>query len=525
LGSPLFSEELATESCLLKLLPVKRPVFRKLEKDILYVSTLRLAYASSNADNNANANNNDDNSADKDDHKDNKNHPNARPTPTVTDKAFLDIAANMKETLSYIDRKRSSLEAVFNQDDSTDMTISKQIQGEGRIEMLRAEIENIMMAANRRDEGGVYTFQKRALRALSEVGEFLVDRFPFDVPEDGKFSYLPRLLGRAKVTFTILRPKSKKKGNGSEEGRILGNVTVLADGYAAPITAGNFVDLAGRNFYTGLPVKVLKKRLGVSPSLTSMAEDSVVAYDIASTVDKLTNEYGVVQKKFGRFKKKIEESNENAGANAGSNENANAGSDDSGVGTILTPMPIMGAFNEGFYDPLTAKPRRVPLEIVQYDRLTFTAKLSYESGFSSSSSSSSSGSSSSAGSGSGSGSGSSDSITSSSIPSAPKTKNPPLLTYDIPGLVGMNHPDKNLNGGSSEFFCLRKSDMTSGRTSLLDGQYAPFGYVMEGLDIMDNLQGGDVISATYVNEWGQMNLKKIRGTSFADAMNKDEWDE
>ena len=116
-----------------------------------------------------------------------------------------------------------------------------------------------------------------------------MDRFPFDVPEDDEFSYLPRLLGRAKVTFTISRPKSKKKGNGSEEGRILGNVTVLADGYAAPITAGNFVDLAGRNFYTGLPVKVLKKRFGVTPSLTSMAEGSVVAYDNSSTVTNCLN--------------------------------------------------------------------------------------------------------------------------------------------------------------------------------------------------------------------------------------------
>jgi len=35
---------------------------------------------------------------------------------------------------------------------------------------------------------------------------------------------------------------------------------------------------------------------------------------------------------------------------------------------------------------------------------------------------------------------------------------------------------------------------------------------------MNDLQAGDVISATYVNEWGKLNLKKIRGTSFANAM-------
>jgi hypothetical protein len=35
---------------------------------------------------------------------------------------------------------------------------------------------------------------------------------------------------------------------------------------------------------------------------------------------------------------------------------------------------------------------------------------------------------------------------------------------------------------------------------------------------MNNLQAGDTISATYVNEWGKLNLKKIRGTSFANAI-------
>jgi hypothetical protein len=39
--SSAFSSELATESCLLKLLPVKKPIFRKLEQQILSVSSSR----------------------------------------------------------------------------------------------------------------------------------------------------------------------------------------------------------------------------------------------------------------------------------------------------------------------------------------------------------------------------------------------------------------------------------------------------------------------------------------------------
>lgn len=460
--SSAFSSDLATESCLLKLLPVKKPIFRKLEQQILSVSSLKSSLLRGGV----------------------------AESETDAEEAYKDIISKVNETLSTLDSKRSSLEPVFNMDDTTDITISKATRGESLIENLRSDILSIRTHAQQKDPTKIFNAQKKALRSLSEVGELLVEKFPYDVPEDGKFSYLPRLLGRSKVTLSIVRP-GKRRGDKDE---VLGNVTILADGYAAPITAGNFVDLAVRNFYTGLTVKELKKRLGVTASLT-MAEDSVVAYDIASTVDRITGEDGVIKKSFDTFLKGISSSEE---SEDGSSSNSNANSN-----TVLTSMPVMGSFNEGFYDPLTAKPRRIPLEIVQFDRLFGTAKLSYESGFSSNTASAN--------------------ATLLSV-LKPGVRNPPLLTFDIPGLVAMNHPDLNLNGGSSEFFCLTEKNMMPGRTTLLNGQYAPFGYVLEGLDLMKDLQAGDIIAATYVDESGMMNLKKIRGTTFADAMNSEEND-
>jgi len=35
---------------------------------------------------------------------------------------------------------------------------------------------------------------------------------------------------------------------------------------------------------------------------------------------------------------------------------------------------------------------------------------------------------------------------------------------------------------------------------------------------MQNLKSGDVITSTTVDDWGALNLVKIRGTSFADVM-------
>lgn len=71
-----------------------------------------------------------------------------------------------------------------------------------------------------------------------------------------------------------------------------------------------------------------------------------------------------------------------------------------------------------------------------------------------------------------------------------------------------------MDGGSSEFFAVPKRDMSPKRTRLLDGQYAPFGYIIEGDDVFNSLRPGDVIGSTYVSELGQLNLVKIRKNAF-----------
>lgn len=341
-----------------------------------------------------------------------------------------------------MDDQRSKLQPVFNQEDSTVLSIEKATRGEYLLETLRDELLNLIDATKNNDGEGTLLGQKRTLRALAEVGEVLVDSFPYDVPTEGKFSFLPRLLGRAKITFLITRPPAKK-GSGKEV--VLGNVTILADGFAAPITAGNFVDLSARGFYTGLPVKEMKKRFGAEPTLTLGEDNNIVAYDIASTVDKLTGEDSLVQKAIENVRKKKASSTEDD-------------EDSTSSGSILSTVPIMGSFNEGFYDPLTAKPRRLPLEIVQYDRTFRRAKLSYESGFAPASIKQSQT--------------SPSKLQSVLNPVMELTTQPTLLTFDIPGLVAMNHPDKNLNGGSSEFFVLTDKDLKPERASLLNGKTA-----------------------------------------------------
>ena len=59
--------------------------------------------------------------------------------------------------------------------------------------------------------------QRSALLTLGFLGELLVKEYPYEVPYKGKYSFLPRLLGRAQATFRF------RLG-----GSTLGDVTFLA---------------------------------------------------------------------------------------------------------------------------------------------------------------------------------------------------------------------------------------------------------------------------------------------------------
>ena len=380
--------ETSVELCLLKLLPVKNPLFRQLEASIENLSSLRGA--------------------------------------TERDaEAWKNAAKNLQFILDELDRKRGQfLIPTFDPDvDDTFFQITKNVRCEERVEKLRQLLVELQKAAQLSNTSKLFAIQKEALLTLSDVGELLVSKYPYQVPVQGKFSYLPRLQGRARVTFTFRR-----------FGSILGNVTVIADGFAAPITAGNFVDLAVRNFYTGLPVKFSKRGVG-----------------------------GI-----GVGKSEFEVAN----------------------------LPILGSFQEGFYDPLTAKPRRIPLEIIRLEKSTGVPNLSYSKGL-------------------------------STLPTGlrtsiePPDSSRPLLSFKTPGIVAMYHLPQNLNGASSEFFALQKHSMLEEKRALLDGEFAPFGFIVEGYDVFQELRVNDVISGTYVDDWGQLNLIKIRRSSFSEVVQGD----
>lgn len=160
------------------------------------------------------------------------------------------------------------------------------------------------------------------------------------------------------------------------------------------------------------------------------------------------------------------------------------------------PFNLLGTYNEGFYDPLTGQLREIPLEVILIEgtpKLTYSYSRRFsEPEFE---------------------------VGEAKFVPATSTASKTLLTFEIPGLVAFNHPIGNPNGGSSEFFALQSSvskDKNFKRSDL-NGQYAPFGYIIEGFDVFDSLKPGDVIDSTTVDDFGQLNLVKIRSSTFKEV--------
>ncbi|ERT04414.1 cyclophilin type peptidyl-prolyl cis-trans isomerase/CLD family protein [Lyngbya aestuarii BL J] len=110
----------------------------------------------------------------------------------------------------------------------------RQPEAEAIISQLQGGIESLREALEVKDGEKLLETRADVLAKVSELEELMVTEFPYEVPSE--YANLPQLKGRATVEIKTSR----------------GEITLVADGYSAPITAGNFVDLVERGFYDDL---------------------------------------------------------------------------------------------------------------------------------------------------------------------------------------------------------------------------------------------------------------------------------
>jgi len=368
----------------------------------------------------------------------------------------LKIDEEALETVKFLDSNRDKLTA-RNPDDSNEDAGS----GSSTLRVIERSVRSEIAIANFRDEllsisqlevvpnvdvsndstsltERIRKCQQRSLQYLSDVGELLIPTFPYTkfLPPTPEYSILPKLEGRCRVSFQVYDSSNALKGN----------VTIIADGYTASITAGEFVDLSRRGFYEGLEIKEVKKHV------------------VSREAIEQTEEAPIESLPFFRLS-----------------------------------LAVLGSFNQGFIDPFTAKLRTIPLEILR-SKKGETNKQPYYG------------------------------TESNSV--ADESGQIPVVDLDVPGVVALNHPQgtnlfdllsRSRSRGSSEFFMIKRDESWD---DLLRGNYAPFGYVVEGFDTMSGLVGGDVVKGFKVDEWGGGNLRLMKrkglGLSFGGSSGSEE---
>lgn len=141
-------------------------------------------------------------------------------------KRWKNINKDLKDANRILDNRRADLLASIPE--------ARQPQAEELIAHLTSGLEELQAIADSKDKQATYLKRRELLADVGNLEQLMVTEFPFEVPEE--YDNLPQLLGRATVAMETNK----------------GNLTIVVDGYSAPVNGGNFIDLVQRGFYDGL---------------------------------------------------------------------------------------------------------------------------------------------------------------------------------------------------------------------------------------------------------------------------------
>jgi peptidylprolyl isomerase len=111
---------------------------------------------------------------------------------------------------------------------------ANQSQAQTLLNEIQTSVEALTISVDAKDKPQVQVERAQALAKIGTLEAAMVTGFPYAVPAE--YSSLPQLQGRATIALKTTK----------------GDINLIVDGYTAPVTAGNFVDLVQRGFYNNL---------------------------------------------------------------------------------------------------------------------------------------------------------------------------------------------------------------------------------------------------------------------------------
>jgi cyclophilin family peptidyl-prolyl cis-trans isomerase len=154
-------------------------------------------------------------------------------------KSLGTVAKRVRVASSQLDRGAAAIAA--------DFAPANKAAGQEALAKLKTGLQQLQAIVDADDKQEVLVKQQELLSYVADAEAAMVGSFPFAVPAE--YAALPQLRGRATVDVAVRFAEPRVNG-------VTGGVmTVVADGYNAPVTAGAWVDLVRRGFYDGMEVQ------------------------------------------------------------------------------------------------------------------------------------------------------------------------------------------------------------------------------------------------------------------------------
>ena len=102
-------------------------------------------------------------------------------------------------------------------------------------------------------EAGAVVKIKGALGKMTQLEELIASGYKIPTPPKEFVAELPYLKGRASIEWELKRNGAKFDVEGTLYDKL--QLTTIVDGFTAPLTSGNFVDLVNKGFYNGYTIQ------------------------------------------------------------------------------------------------------------------------------------------------------------------------------------------------------------------------------------------------------------------------------
>lgn len=300
------------------------------------------------------------------------------------DKALREVKTEKWGKIQGFTKRAQDLMAKKEKDILKDVPADSVDDAKELVASIKQGLESLAKTVDSKKTEPIIKSKSAVLSNIGDLESLMVKAFPYEVPKE--YANLPQLKGRAEVEFVI--KKADPDAQFDIEGTLYDKAVlkVVVDGYTAPVTAGNFVDLVNRGLYKGMNIQ--------------------------------RSDGFVVQ----------------------------TGDTDPEGG----PKAV-----HGFKGP-DGKERKVPLEVYAIEDTKPTYEITLEDDG--------------------------------------RPLSQPKLPFSVYGTVAMARSEDDANDASSQFFFLLfDPELTTAGRNLMDGRFSTFGYVIEGNQLLQNIEVGDVI--------------------------------